>query len=450
MGQAFGLRVNSVLKIISIPLDRLIINPDNDRHGHTPSQEDAIDWLFQHKPNEMRKLAQNIAKSGGIFDIPLVVEHGDYYLIKDGNRRVTCLKLIADPSRAPEKAMSLFNKLSELAKFDQELMVDCQLAESENTADIIIGLRHNGTQNGVGQLNWGIREKAIHANRTSGKSDYTIAQLVENFLIERGKATEAATINRSSLAKIIDTKARQRRLGLFAGADGKLQSTQAANKTLALIERLVNDMKSGNLTLKNLLNSKSKNLYIDTLEAAGLLPDDETPPPLAPPPPPSSPTLPSPTKPLSVPPAPSRPKRETLIPKVDYNLNWSSDQQKISQVWNELQHDLKLARTKSAIAALFRVLLELVTYQYIKRNNLQNQNGLAKNLGVILRKLVADGKIDKKSETDINRILTDKTAVNSIENLQRYLHSSHQMPAADDLISMWDSISPLVVAALRS
>ncbi|MBU0779836.1 MAG: hypothetical protein KKC72_07290, partial [Alphaproteobacteria bacterium] len=216
----------------------------------------------------------------------------------------------------------------------------------------------------------------------------------------------------------------------------------------ALIIRLVNDMKSGQLTLNNLLNSKSKNSYIDNLAIDGLLPKTIASPPLPPPSKPSPPPAPLP-RPTPAP-SPSRPRRDSLIPNVEYGLTWSSDQQKISAVWNELQHDLNLSKTKLAIAALFRVLLELVAHQYMSHHKIDDQRSLAKNLRCVLRRIAENKQIDRRSETDIDRILTDRNAVNSIENLQRYLHSASQTPASDDLISIWDCIAPLVLAALKS
>ncbi|MBU0779527.1 MAG: hypothetical protein KKC72_05700, partial [Alphaproteobacteria bacterium] len=216
-------------------MDRLVINSDNDRHGPTPSEADAINWLFLNKSGEMRNLAKNIANAGQIFDSPLVVQHGENYLVKDGNRRVTCLKLLANPSQSPEKFRKFFEKLKAELPFELVTTLNCQFASSDDVADQIIGLRHNGTQGGIGQLNWGIREKANHANRTNGKSDYSTAQMVENFLIENGYEDESRLISRSNLEKLIDTKARKARLGLFNGQDGILKSAQTNDKTLALI-----------------------------------------------------------------------------------------------------------------------------------------------------------------------------------------------------------------------
>jgi predicted P-loop ATPase/GTPase len=70
------------LKFLEIEIDELIVNPSNDRHGPTPSEEAAILWLFQNKPKEMEKLASKISAAGRVFDSPLVVPQGKKYLVK--------------------------------------------------------------------------------------------------------------------------------------------------------------------------------------------------------------------------------------------------------------------------------------------------------------------------------------------------------------------------------
>ena len=49
----------------------------------------------------MRNLAADIATVAAVYDPPLVMRDYDRIVVFDGNRRVTCLKLLCDPTRAP-------------------------------------------------------------------------------------------------------------------------------------------------------------------------------------------------------------------------------------------------------------------------------------------------------------------------------------------------------------
>ena len=84
-----------------IPLSNLLVNRANDRHGELENETAAIAWLFYHHEPHMRNLAKDIAEAGRLYETPLVYPEGDGFTVFDGNRRVTCLKLLFDPRRAP-------------------------------------------------------------------------------------------------------------------------------------------------------------------------------------------------------------------------------------------------------------------------------------------------------------------------------------------------------------
>ena len=91
-----------------VKLKELKINTSNDRHGDLSDEPTAIAWLFNNKEKHMKNLASDIAEQGEIFDPPLVMLQGKDYVVFDGNRRVTCLKLLASPEKAPTKELQEF------------------------------------------------------------------------------------------------------------------------------------------------------------------------------------------------------------------------------------------------------------------------------------------------------------------------------------------------------
>lgn len=93
-----------------IPLDTLFVNRANDRHGELENETAAIAWLFNHHENHMRNLAKDITNTGEIFEPPLVFPDGDKAIVFDGNRRITCLKLLGNPRRAPTVELQEFFK----------------------------------------------------------------------------------------------------------------------------------------------------------------------------------------------------------------------------------------------------------------------------------------------------------------------------------------------------
>ncbi len=133
--------MRSYLELQYIELKKLIVNANNDRHGPKQSEADAINWLFENHGGQMSKLAKDIVVQKGIFDLPLVKPDSKGFLIFDGNRRITCLKLLAKPEKAPEKYRKFFTELSSEANFTEETPIGCQIESDQKVIDTAINRR---------------------------------------------------------------------------------------------------------------------------------------------------------------------------------------------------------------------------------------------------------------------------------------------------------------------
>src|SRR3569832_344014 len=89
-------------------LDSLVINRANDRHGELENETAAIAWLFNNFELHMRNLTKDIVANGELFEPPLVFPDRDQFVLFDGNRRLTCLKLLEKPRRAPTTELQDF------------------------------------------------------------------------------------------------------------------------------------------------------------------------------------------------------------------------------------------------------------------------------------------------------------------------------------------------------
>ena len=96
------------MAIRKLPLSSLVVNRANDRHGELENETAAIAWLFNERETHMRNLTKDIVAEGEIYEIPLVSPEKAKYIVFDGNRRVTCLKLLENPRRAPTTELQTF------------------------------------------------------------------------------------------------------------------------------------------------------------------------------------------------------------------------------------------------------------------------------------------------------------------------------------------------------
>ncbi len=385
-----------------LPLSSLSVNRANDRHGELENETAAIAWLFNNREVHMKNLAKDIVETGGIYEPPLVSPDGDEFIVFDGNRRVTCLKVLQDPRKAPNAELkAYFSDLqSRISKPIQN--IQCQVEPDRDRVDEILFRRHTGSQAGVGQSTWDDRMKVNFVNRTGKRTSVNVAEEIEKKLTEADLLHDLRKIPRSTMNRLLSSEAFRNRVGISVHK-GKFELTHEKSVTLKALLRIADDLAHKRIVLGDIWDVDGKIAYLDSLQAQGVLPDESDrlkssssrgstrkPPPFPAP-------RPKPAKPLS--------RRITLIPKTDFGIAWPGRLQRHRAIWDELQFHLTLTHHPNAISALFRVLLELSIDNYI------NQSGLSvgKNEKLALRALkVAEdlcrnGKVDSKYVGEIKK-----------------------------------------------
>lgn len=431
------------MPIQKINLDDLQINKANDRHGELESEPMAIAWLFSHREAHMRNLAKDIAAKGRIFEIPLVVPEGPKYTVFDGNRRITCLKLLNEPRRAPTAELQAFfaqQRALFAGTFPDK--VECQVESDPDRVDEILFRRHTGTQNGVGQLTWDDRMKATFVGRTGQGGGVNVADEIEKLLKEAGKLPKKK-IPRSTMNRLLSAEPFRNRLG-FSVSKGRFEFTHDEATSVEAMARVANDLSEKKLVLGQIWDVDGKRAYLDGLEREGVLPTAHH----------SLPAKVSGAKSTASKVKPGKPPkptlRTTLIPHVEYSLTWPGRLQRHHQIWEELQFHLELGRHPNAISVLFRVLLELAMENYVTQAQvpINDQDKLAARLEKIGNHLVAAGKLEQKQLGMLKKFQQSDKLV-SADTLNRYVHSPNFAPSPEHLASMWDSLADVIVLCLR-
>ncbi|MEG3618173.1 ParB N-terminal domain-containing protein [Magnetovibrio sp. PR-2] len=168
------------MKIKSIPLSDLAVNYANDRHGELVDDATAMEWLLKHRAEHMKNLAKDIVKEGEIYEPPLVHEEEGKYTVFDGNRRVTCLKLIDNPALTPtESWRDFFQERRADWKGTFPNNIQCQVEANKDRIDEILYRRHTGVANGVGQSPWDAEAKSNFVKRSGKKAKVNVAEEIE-------------------------------------------------------------------------------------------------------------------------------------------------------------------------------------------------------------------------------------------------------------------------------
>lgn len=427
-------------------LASLIVNPANDRHGELENETAAIAQLFAAQEQHMRNLTKDLVAKGEIFEPPLVFPSGDKYVVADGNRRTTCLKLLAAPRRAPTVELQQFFadcRKNWRGAFPDR--IECRVENDRDRVDDILFRRHTGVQGGIGQSTWNDRMKANFVMRTGKGGGLNVADEIEKRLKE-AKLLPARKIPRSNLNRLLSAESLRNRLGISV-RKGKLDIIRDEAETLAALQRVASDLASRVITLDNIWDTESKLAYIDALEAESVLPKIARKPnskALA-----VSTPAPAPAPQSTAPPRP--PAWPHLIPNVNYGVTWPAHLQRHRAIWEELQYKLDLGETPNAVSVLLRVLLELSIDNYVKRRRLDGvleTDKLATKAGKVATDLHAAGKIDKKYLGAIAKLKQGEEIV-SLDTLNRYVHSPNFSVSPDHLKMLWATLADFIMLCLK-
>lgn len=144
-----------------IPIENLLLNPDNARYVYTtelPDEISSIKELLNILETQIIALAKDIASDElNPNELPTVsplIDDKDKFVVLDGNRRIACIKLMTtykdnlESFGFSKKIVNLFKGLTSDIK-----NVYCVVFEEESLADSLLEKIHTSVP-GVGQVKW--------------------------------------------------------------------------------------------------------------------------------------------------------------------------------------------------------------------------------------------------------------------------------------------------------
>lgn len=238
-----------------IPLARLRLNDENDRHGPLPSEHECMQWLLTHHPEHMINLARNIAEHGlSPIDAILVLPAGENapgdYEVWEGNRRVAALKLLDDPNRCHDRKLrERFTNIRGSATVPLPQEVECTVAPSVEEAERLIELRHQGPQEGIGTVSWDPKQKSRHQQRLGKRGRYAFSQQVLDAITDKlddelKEKVQAKEFPISTLDRILNNTYAREFLGLSTEG-GAPQHILQEKETLKGLTKILWDLAKG-------------------------------------------------------------------------------------------------------------------------------------------------------------------------------------------------------------
>ena len=449
------------LSISNLKLDKN--NPRIPYYIPTKTTKEILSYLFEHE--EIEKLAEKIVDKGFINHEPIyVTKENNSYIVIEGNRRISALKCLLDPSQAPSvKLTKKFDKLKNKLGDDLLDKVEVYVAPSRIDAQNILFELH-----AEGKLQWNRQQKnnfIVGAGATSGESIEEIAArfnvkpseiqdsvqeyYLNRYFTELGLPSDIeekalnTNFSLTNLSRLVNTNLFKQVTG-FKINDGKLQTQISKNKFNYLISYFVKDIIDKRIDSRKLNKVEKIEEYINKIYDS--IPNDTE----------DNGVVdfgPKNTQNMNDLPINNKePKKkkscEMLIPK---KKTYHTGLQKLDILIGEAQ-GIIIDMHKNASALLLRTILELAVVRTFEINNSKqqciNQNGRTKNLSDNLNTLIRkDSWFNNRAYlTDLKKFI-DSQSTNwiSLESLNRYAHGEFIIPDKEMLRAVWLITEPLIL-----
>lgn len=437
-----------------IPATNLMLDAENPRLAEgEKGQPNTIVAVLRASGPKTIALAKDISERGlSPAERLIVMPHpatAGRFVVLEGNRRVTALKILAEPSLAEDaiedtdlnKVMAWGKKFVASGNAEK---IPCAVFQNREEADPWVELRHQGEQGGVGVVPWGALENARYAGRRTGK--YAPELQVLDFVEKRGEL-DAETKERlrdvpiTNLRRLINDEAARTALGIEIGDDRMVTTLLPEAEVLKGLTRVIRDL-AGGMKVKAIYTRENRKDYLDSFKANEL---------------PNKAKNGTQARPLleagrGSTPAPAAPPRKrsastkARIRLVPSGCPIKTPHSRVNAILEELK-SLPLEPYANSVAVLLRVFLELSVDEVCKELMLAKEFENAKLLHKVqttLKHLLKEGDLTE-DEASAARAATNPQnfLCTSITTMHGYVHNRHMTPSPSDLRAAWDKLQPM-------
>lgn len=449
-------------KLISIT--NLLLNPENYRFDPVSSQKEAIEVMLNEQKDKLYRLAEDILKNGLNPSEKIQVVESELknrFLILEGNRRITALKILNNPEIIQEN-LKYYKKFRKLAIDNESNIIteiECYVHDSSDDAKKWILLKHTGENGGIGVVNWDTRQKRRFENEGATKG-YKLIEYLKD--INPKEKDYLDTVKITNLDRLLDDP--DVRLYLDVGFD-KSGINLPENEGLFLkkVNLIIDTINKREFNVKDIYYKTDRKTFIDKINSILVSKTknsiDENP---------NSSNSSSNKSPnfdinnsadnsetnldskkkdssKSTNPKPKKnpTTRKTLIPK---NCNFVIDTPKINCLYQELQK-IDVEKFKNTVSVSFRVFVELSLDIYIEKNNLNSvtkDSPLKRKAQEIANDLEKNKGVDKHLLKGIRASVTGIHSLFSIDTWHAYVHNGKFSATKENLIITWNNIQPFL------
>jgi hypothetical protein len=435
-----------------VKISDLLLNSENPRFDPVKHQTEAVWTMLEDQKDKLITLAKHIIEFGlNPTDIPLIKPSNEKWLVLEGNRRVTVLKLLNDPELIQneyKKIKTEFKKLCTKTEKSKTKAIFCVIISDEKMYNEWIRLKHTGQNDGAGLVNWDSQQTGRFNSRLKGEPDAYICfldQLKTMAEIHIDYKNNFHKIKKTNLVRLISDPD-VRNLAGIAHKSGIFSLESINDYLLGLLHDLIfNTLSVGKIyhkadrlqyiaDLKNRVDNAKKPLQNQPADSHRNSP--------------GAADASSNNSGINLSPTGSRAKthgksypvkRNTLIPSVHH---LSITNARIQKIFYELKN-IELDKYPNATAVLFRVFIELSCDCYISTyflRNVTSDSRLGQKIEAVASDIESKAIMTKNELRTARQMSSSPTQNSSIKTFHAYVHNKDVTPIPDDLKSAWDDL----------
>jgi len=456
-----------------VAVEDIMLDVHNARIRSGADQNDCIRRILR-KREQFLNICESIAQYG-LTTMPILASPNEdgTYTVKDGNRRITALKLLNQPDLCPEPDLSprILKIIENYKNFPSA--VDLTVTESEPAMVREVLSRHQGEMAGAGQMGWSAYLRTLYLLNHGHTPEYKRPGQYALWAEEQGIFVDD-DFPISSLQRFFSIENLQL-LGFHIDENDQLQLNLPLATVRQMATKVVGDF-GGGKNVGDVFTPAQAKQYIAEIRAyAGIHPsppsslsESETAGNLSTAEPSSisdaasissatsdsprttetpieTPTTPSP-RPRPMTPAIPAAERKKIFGNRSPGIAIPSTGYPKEQTLIAELRSLDLSKFPLSAAMLTRALIEVSDLHYRSKSDIAEQGGLAKNMKKSAQHMLANGKISESEEDIVKRLCNRGGAMIEIETLQKMIHRNTHNLDRQFVNTLWDNIGCFVRA----
>jgi len=454
-----------------ISLTKINLDSDNSRYPwRLDSQREIIGWMTggsKHIGDKVFNLAKDIVEHG-LNPLEKIMVSPDeknnkQYVVLEGNRRITALKLLSNPDMAPTSNWkSRYSKLITSAGYSPQKNVPCVIITDIKEAFHFMEVKHLGQLGGVGVVPWESEEKTRHQMRQNNRtSDHKSISLLDH--VRTSSLYDKMTKNNAgpgfpitTLERLLGDKDFRESIG-FTMLEGSLAFNIDPNEACKAITKIINDFGSGKEKVGKVISKVKRGEYRDSFRR-GETPNNR--------------------KLLGEPVKVKELEKFMRHGKISSNTSAKGNFQYINpkdrqylvvpgtimpidtkrfnrprRMFEELkklplQNSIRSSKIvyPNAASYLIRGFLEMSVGCFIDEKGIKHKSpqgwknvSLTEKTKIVMNYMKDNKLLNAQQVRVLNKALSDKNKLANPDSLNDFIHNVKQIPAPKDLIDIWDT-----------